>query len=134
VWLDRAIAALSSAGETGPPPTWADVAAHHPAVAVLQTDAEEWGDSAADNLVRLGTVLADVHSWPVLRTACAAGEWPVEEIAPEVAAWLDDGSFSRWVLGGYPPLAQLADAACELLAPSLRRRLRGALRSWALLP
>ena len=137
VWLDRTIAELSSAGDAGdagPPPTWADVAAHHPAVAVLQTDAEEWGDSAADNLVRLGTVLADVHSWPVLRAACAAGEWPVEEIAPEVAAWLDDGSFSRWVLGGYPPLAQLADATCELLGPSLRRRLRGALRSWALLP
>jgi len=134
VWLDRAIAALSAACDTGPPPRWPDIAAHHPAVAVLQTDAEEWGDAAADNLVRLGTVLADVHSWPVLRAACAAGEWPVDEIAPDVATWLDDGSFSRWVLGGYPPLAQLADAACELVPPSLRRRVRAALRSWALVP
>lgn len=134
VWLDRAIAALAAAGDEDPPATWADLTAHHPAVAVLRSDAEEFGGAAADNLVRLGTVLADVHSWPVLRAACAAGEWPVDDIAPEVAAWLDDGSFSRWVLGGYPPLAQLADAACELVAPSLRRRLRGALRSWALVP
>ena len=132
VWLDRAIRALAETGDAGPQPHWADLAAHHPAVAVLQTDAEEWGDAATDNLVRLGTVLADVHSWPVLRAACAAGEWPVDDIAPHVAAWLDDGSFSRWVLGGYPPLSQLADAACDLVPPSLRRRLRGALRSWGL--
>jgi len=133
VWLDRALTALA-AHESDPPVTWADVVDHHPAVAVLRSDAEEWGDAAEDNVVRLGTVLADVHSWPVLRAACAAGEWPVDDIAPEVAAWLDDGSFSRWVLGGYPPIAQLADAVCELVPPSLRRRVRGTLRSWALLP
>ncbi|HEX4818622.1 MAG TPA: hypothetical protein VFV00_00325 [Acidimicrobiales bacterium] len=133
VWLDRTLAALAAAGEVGPPVTWQDVAAQHPAVAVLRSDAEELGDAAADNLVRLGAVLADVHSWPVLRAACAAGEWPVDDIAPEVAAWLDDGSFSRWVLGGYPPIEQLTDSVCELVPPSLRRRVRAALRSWALL-
>ena len=132
VWLERVLAARAADDGSGPPLRWSDIAARHPAVAVLVSDDEEWSEQAAESLVRLGTLLADVHSWPVLRMACAAGEWPVDDVAPDVAAWLDDGSFSRWVLGGYPPIADLADATCELLTPSLRRRLRGMLRSWGL--
>ena len=133
VWLDRVMAARAADDGTGPPPRWPNIAARHPAVAVLVSDDEEWGVQAADNIVRLGALLADVHSWPVLRSACAAGEWPVDDVPPTVAAWLDDGSFSRWVLGAYPPIAELADAVCELLPPSLRRRLRAVLHTWALI-
>jgi len=134
VWLDRVLAARAAADGDGSPLQWSDIAARHPAVAVLVSDDEHWSADAADNLVRLGTLLADVHSWPVLRMACAAGEWPVDDIPAPLASWLDDGSFSRWVLGGYPPVGDLADATCDLLPPSLRRRVRGALRSWGLVP
>ena len=132
VWLDRVLRARADDDGNGPPPRWSDIAGHHPAVAILRNDDEEWGDEAADNVVRLGSLLADVHSWPVLRAACAAGEWPVDDIPAEAAEWLDDGSFSRWVTGGYPPIEQVAGAVNELLPPSLRRRLRGVLRSWEL--
>ena len=134
VWLDRVITDRAADDESGPPPRWADIAAYHPAVSVLLSDDEDWRDKAALSLGRLGEVLADVHSWSVLRAACSAGEWPVADIPADVAAWLDDGSFSRWVLGGYPPLAHLADAAADLLPPSLRRRLRAVLRTWGLSP
>lgn len=132
VWLDRVLQALAENDASDPPPGWDEVASQHPAVAMLLCESYEWDDEPADNLVRLAVRLAEVHSWPVLRRACAVGDWPVDDIAPDVAAWLDDGSFSRWVLGGYPALADLRDAACDLLPPSCRRRLRAALRSWGL--
>ena len=131
VWLDRVLQARVEQPDV-PPSRWTDVAAHHPAVAILLSDDEEWGDEAADVVGRLGSRLAEVHSWPVLRAACAAGEWPVDDVPSDVAAWLDDGSFSRWVIGAYPPIDHLADATCDLLSPSLRRRLRAVLRTWGL--
>jgi hypothetical protein len=132
VWLERVIEWV---GCCGPDVDWVDLATLHPAVAVLVGDDEaRWERDAADKLVRLGEVLADVQSWPVLRLACAAGEWAVDDVPADVAGWLDDGAFSRWVLGAYPSLDQLLAAACEVVQPSIRRRLRGAVHSWSLLP
>lgn len=132
IWLERI---MEWVGCCGPDVDWVDIATLHPAVAVLVGDDEKrWESDAADKLVRLGEVLADVQSWPVLRLACASGEWPVDDVPADVAEWLDDGAFSRWVLGSYPPLDQLVPAVCAVVSPSVRRRVRGALRSWALLP
>jgi hypothetical protein len=104
----------------------------HPAIALVVHDDPQWRGQAADSIIRLGELLAEVHSWPVLRASCAAGEWPVDDVRPSVAAWLDDGAFSRWVVGGFPPIEQLVQAACAALPPSVARRLRGALRGWQL--
>jgi hypothetical protein len=132
VWLDRVLQALAEDDASDPPPDWDEIVCRHPAVAMVLCELYDRGEDPADNLVRLATRLAEVHSWPVLRQACAAGDWPVDGIPPDVAAWLDDGSFSRWVLGACPALGDLRDAACDLLPPSLRRRLRATLRSWGL--
>lgn len=37
--------------------------------------------------------------WAGLRELVVAGGWPALGLTPEEAAWLDDGSFSRWVMG-----------------------------------
>jgi hypothetical protein len=135
LWLERLLEYRGCAPADMRLP-WREVAELHPAVALVVGDAdgERWGAQAVRELTRLGELLADVHSWPVLRMACAAGEWPVEGVPAEVAEWLDDGAFSRWVLGEFPPLDQLVAAACEVVPPSVRRRLRAALRAWQLLP
>jgi hypothetical protein len=135
VWLERLLEHRGSTPADLRLP-WREVAELHPAVALVvgEADGERWGPEAAQHLTRLGELLADVHSWPVLRVACAAGEWPVDGVPAAVAEWLDDGAFSRWVLGEFPPLDQLVVAACEVVPPSVRRRLRAALRSWSLLP
>lgn len=131
VWLERLIEYRGCApADTRLP--WREVAELHPAVALLVGDDERWGGQASQHLTRLGELLAEVHSWPVLRMACAAGEWPVDGVPADVAEWLDDGAFSRWVLGAFPGLDQLAAAACEVLPPSIGRRVRAALRAWQL--
>jgi hypothetical protein len=45
--------------------------------------------------------------WERIRQLVAAGGLPDPSIAPEDAAWFDEGSFSRWVLGGRPSLQAL---------------------------
>ena len=41
-----------------------------------------------------------------------------------LAAWMDDGMFARWLLGGHPSLAQLLDAADKRLPKTIALRLR----------
>jgi hypothetical protein len=130
VWLDRVLA--RAAADAGTRLQWHEVAELHPAIAVLVGDDERWRDRAAEHLTRLGSLLAQVHDWAVLRGACAAGEWPVDDISPLVAEWLDDGSFSRWVTGGFLPIGQLVAAVVELVPPSVARRVRAAIRVWRL--
>jgi hypothetical protein len=130
VWLERIMEWIACCGADV---TWTDVATLHPAAAVLVGDDEaRWEREAAANVVRLGSIMADVQSWPVLRAACAAGDWPVDDIPPAVAAWLDDGAFSRWLLGSFPPFDQFAGAVADALPPSLRTRFRAVLREWQL--
>ena len=126
------IPAATAAAEPGSRPKWAALAELHPAVGMLVHESARWRREAADNIARLGELLAEVHSWSVLRAACAAGDWPVDDITPAVAGWLDDGAFSRWVLGGFPPLPALTQAVTATTPPSVARRVRAALRGWHL--
>lgn len=131
IWLDRVLTSTGTA-EPGSRPSWIVVAELHPAVSLLVHGSPNRRREAADNIVRLGEILAEVHSWSVLRAACAAGEWPVDDIPPAVAEWLDDGAFSRWVLGDFPPLPALMEAVAATTPPSVARRVRAALRGWNL--
>jgi hypothetical protein len=131
LWLDRVVAAARAT--PGTRLQWPAVAALHPAVAVVVDDDGGRGREATQKLQRLAEVLAEVHTWSVLRRSCAEGDWPVDEVPGPIAAWLDDGAFSRWVLGGFPPIALMTRVACSHVAPSAARRLRAALRTWELL-
>jgi hypothetical protein len=54
----------------------------------------------------------DSLRWERLRQLVAQGAWQDAAVAPEDAAWFDEGSFSRWLLAGRPPLtAVLAEVA-----------------------
>src|SRR4051794_2705590 len=108
MWLD----ALVASGTQGAPATWADVAAKHPAVRVFVESEPDLVPEASASLARLGLLSAAIHGWSELRSECVAGRWPVDGVSPEVARWLDDGAFSRWVMGTLPPLDQLTVAAC----------------------
>ncbi|MEY2453049.1 MAG: hypothetical protein QOD92_2623 [Acidimicrobiaceae bacterium] len=131
VWLERLLEHRGCAPSSMRFP-WREAAGLHPAIALVVAEDPTSAGEAAQQLGRLGEVLAQVHSWPVLRMACAAGDWPVDGVPAAVAAWLDDGAFSRWVLGELPRLDQLAAAACEVVPPSVARRVRAVLSTWEL--
>jgi hypothetical protein len=44
-----------------------------------------------------------VVDWAGLRKLVAEGGWPALGLTPEEAAWFDDGSFARWVMGQRRP-------------------------------
>jgi hypothetical protein len=112
-WLDAVLDRVATvAGVT----RWGEVASLHPAARALRSDAQSVGPG---ELAALAGRLAAWRDWPVLRRACAAGAWSAPELEPQVAAWLDDGSFSRWVLGAYPELEELVGAVEGVLAPDL---------------
>jgi hypothetical protein len=129
MWLDSI-----ASGTGGAPSTWDEVAAHHLAVRVFAEAEPDLVAEASASLVRLGVLVASVHGWSELRAECVAGRWPMEGVPSAVARWLDDGAFSRWSTGSFPPRDELTAAACELLSPTLARRVRAVLREWGLDP
>ena len=91
LWVDAALAA-TLATDLGAAPTW-------PALAALDT------------------CTGPVRSldWHTLRLACAAGALDVPGVAPDAAAWMDDGMFAREALSALPPLVDMLGALRDLL-------------------
>lgn len=101
----------------------------HPAVTAFDLDPAQLGVAS---LVAAGERLASLRSWAGLRQACADGRWYDPEVPPDVARWLDDGAFARWVLGAFPDLGQLRATLGDLLAPSALSVIDDALAVWGL--
>lgn len=110
--------------------TWRRVEALHPAVRLL---ASAGARRQSDTLEALGRALANVCGWPELRRQTAERGWTGAGCSADEAAWFDDGSFARWAVGTYPPLASLVASIDEYVVPSAARRVRAALGAWSLL-
>jgi hypothetical protein len=63
--------------------------------------------------------------WAQLRSECAAGGWVELDIAPDLAAWMDDGMFSRSCFAAFPDPLEVLVELSELLAPESWRHLAG---------
>lgn len=115
-WLD---ALVELAGTSLSPSRlgWPAVAALHPAVAALRGDTNGEPDITPLELAERANQLTAWRDWPLLRRSCAAGTWSAPVIDPELASWFDDGSFARWLIGGYPDLADLHDVLGDLVPP-----------------
>ena len=103
--------------------------AAHPAVTAFDLDPQQL---TVTSLVAAGERLAGWRRWSNLRRSCAEGRWHDPEVPADVAGWLDDGAYARWVLGAYPDLAQLRGTLGELLAPSALSVIDDALAVWGL--
>ncbi|HEV7720198.1 MAG TPA: hypothetical protein VGO60_02890 [Iamia sp.] len=80
--------------------------------------------------------LCGVEGWSRIRLLAAAPETPTAPgpaavrravapyVEPSLAAWMDDGCFSRWLLGAVPELDELLDLASALLPPDVVDELR----------
>jgi hypothetical protein len=126
-WLDAvAVAALRAPGRL----SWPDVVACHPAARETPTSTSTTAGADVPGPVELA-VLAARHaaSWPWERSrrACAERRWAIDGLAPEHAAWMDAGVFSRWSLATFPPPDELVGLAEHLLAHPAAAALRAVL-------
>ena len=77
--------------------------------------------------------LAGQATWECLRSALAhAGRHPQNPIDPELAEWMDDGMFARWMASNVPPYEALLDSARVCATPKCWAEIRALLRRWGL--
>jgi hypothetical protein len=100
---------------------WEQVLRLHPAVAVLAGHGLEMTDALVGDAVRLAP---GAWSWEWLRQQCAESRWGDHLVSPELADWMDEGMFSRWVLDETCAPAELLTGLAPYLSPTALRRLR----------
>lgn len=101
--------------------TWDDVAALHPAMALLSRADGPSGD-LDDDFVEVVTAFCNVCTWARLRSLVGAGRFTAPELVPSDAAWFDDGAFARFLLSRCPPLSMLRAQVDGHLRASLAAR------------
>jgi hypothetical protein len=128
IWLFDVLGSLE------PPacPTWAALASMHPAVGMVRATDPALAALAAERLVTSGRTLAQSNPWSRVRESCASGAWPIDDISPAEAAWLDDGSFSRLVESMWPDIGELVDALAAMLPTRVMREVHDTLVAWGL--
>jgi hypothetical protein len=100
---------------------WSEALSAHPAVSAHPGRAGSCAHGGQpEDLIRLA---GEVGSWESMRLLVASGYQAPGMPRPEVAAWMDEGMFSRWVLGDLPPLEVLIEKSRQFLEPSAARRL-----------
>jgi hypothetical protein len=102
--------------------------------------ANEYGDSG--RRARLSDVrpalaeldeLARDATWECLRGAVAhADPHPQSPLDPDLADWMDEGMFARWMSANVPPYEALLDGARACVTPSALTEIRAILRRWGL--
>jgi len=120
IWLDRIMTAWSDpAHRSQLSSCWPQVAAMHPA----QGEPGPPGVDPAD-LVAVASAHTDRWPWARLRAEAQPLALPDGPLPPDVAAWMDDGFYARWVLGAFPAAEDLADDLLSLLQDPVRSQLR----------
>jgi hypothetical protein len=100
------------------PPGWDEVLALHPVCQTL----DGWLPTPAETFCVLDAATA-AWDWAYLRALAARGEAFQDLLSKEVAEWMDDGMFARWVLGTLPPPQRILAELRPRLASPVRRRL-----------
>jgi hypothetical protein len=114
LWLYDAINAAA-------PLSWAELAAHHPA---MQVAAQADIPVTPEHLERLLRVAAEAWSWSQLVRQAAQPGWLCQLLPPGAGGWMDEGILSRWVLATLAPLDTLVDRITPCLTPAARQRLQ----------
>lgn len=97
--------------------TWSEVLDVHPAVLVIDPAMDVEAKEACIDRV------ASDASWETLRRVVAGGGGDGCFPPPGLAAWMDEGMFSRWVLGALEPPEVLLARVRGRIQPAAARRL-----------
>lgn len=107
--------------------TWREVTRLHPAAQVMGGCGRAGGHGL--DLSDLIRVSSSAWSWEALRVQAEAGRWAGELVPADLAAWMDEGMFARWVLNALPAPDELVARIRPRLAPSTARRLAHAIKA-----
>lgn len=97
--------------------SWREAAALHPAIGVTRAHADALPSVAPD--------LAAAMRWERFRQLQAQND--------PIVAWMDEGMYARYEVGGRPPVAELVRRARTRLAPAARAKVEETLAGWGLL-
>lgn len=103
-----------------PPTKWTDIVDAHPANTLLASSGEPRGPA---DFVAVASTFARVCDWTRLRQLAAGGRVTLPEMDATDAAWLDEGSFARYVLNRCPPLEDLRARVRAQIGPELGAQL-----------
>jgi hypothetical protein len=107
--------------------TWREISRLHPAAKMMSLPGGPCDDQQdVFDLVRAAT---STWSWETLRKQAVEHSWAGDLVSSELAAWMDDGMFARWILAALPAPDELVARLRPRLAPSTARRLAHAVRS-----
>ena len=121
------LAAVLEAGDRSARPlSWSQVSRLHPVARLVAGDA---GDDCSELVPALTRVAGATWSWEDLRRRVEEFDGLGGLIDPELAAWMDDGMFARWVLSALPSTEEMLAGVRPLLVPSAARRLAHAIKA-----
>lgn len=123
LWLE----AIASAGRRGRRDmTWHQAVGLHPAMQLLAGDGQT---PRPNELVPTAQALGRICDWSRVRELSIRG-WTGGADAT-LAAWMDAGMLSRWLIDQHPPLAELTARARRRCAPTTMRRIMDVLAELA---
>jgi hypothetical protein len=131
-WAERVLAgALLRPGGL----SWSDVVDLHPGVSIASDRGSiRLGDASrvsADVRLEIGHRLGAEITWDQSRRLIAGAPTEAVGVRPEVAAWMDDGMFSREILGVLAPLGSILVELEPIVAADVRGAIERSIRRWA---
>ena len=123
-WLLSVLEATAEPGATRL--TWSEVTQLHPLARVLAGELPDDCSHLAPALCRL---VASAWAWEDYRQLASEAECLGELCPPDLAGWMDEGMFARWILASLPGTEELLTATRAELVPSAARRLAHAVHA-----
>lgn len=115
-WLDRVVDAAARQGVDDRFRSWSAVARLHAAADPVAPDG---GAPSPAALAVAAAALAEAWPWARLRAEPGVADVPGLPASAELAAWMDDGMWARWLLAQLPAPDDLVAAVHALLPPVL---------------
>ena len=105
-WLSALLDAVADPSTARANRRWSDAVALHP----LAGERGSRHDAPGPNELAAITFAAALRcDWSALQALAAGGRLRIDGLAPHHAAWMDAGSFARWMLGVHRPVTELLD-------------------------